>query len=71
MAEFEEPCIVWRKSTASNSGACVEVAVAGRAVLVRDSANGGGPVLGFTVAAWSTFLVKTHSTDLGPGTGLA
>lgn len=67
MAEFEEPCIAWRTSTASNSGACVEVAVAGGAVLVRDSANGGGPVLGFAVAAWSAFLAKARSTDLGPG----
>lgn len=70
MAEFEEPCFAWRKSTASNSGGCVEVAIAGGAVLVRDSANRGGPVLGFATVAWSAFLAKARSTDLGSGQNL-
>jgi len=67
VAKFEEPCIAWRRSTASNSGNCVEVAVAGGAVIVRDSANQGGPVLGFAAVAWSAFLAKARSADLGPG----
>jgi hypothetical protein len=46
----------WRKSSysGSNGGECVEVATAG-AVLVRDTADHGGPVLAFTADAWRTF----------------
>jgi hypothetical protein len=46
----------WRKSTYSgdNGGECVEVATAG-AVLVRDTADRGGPVLTFTAGAWRAF----------------
>ena len=47
---------IWRKSSysGSNGGECVEVVVAG-AVLVRDTADRGGPVLTFTAEAWRTF----------------
>ncbi len=46
----------WRKSSysGSNGGECVEVATAG-AVLVRDTADRGGPVLTFTADAWLAF----------------
>ncbi len=46
----------WRKSShsGSNGGECVEVATAG-AVLVRDTADRGGPVLAFTADAWRAF----------------
>ena len=46
----------WRKSSYSgpNGGECVEVATAG-AVLIRDTANRGGPVLMFTAEAWLAF----------------
>ena len=47
---------IWRKSSysGSNGGECIEVAVAG-AVLVRDTADHGGPVLSFTAEAWRAF----------------
>ena len=63
MAEIEEPRLAWRKSTASNSGACVEVAVLDRAVLVRDSMNRNGPVLQLSSAAWCSFLTRARSRD--------
>ena len=46
----------WRKSSYSgdNGGECVEVASA-EAVLVRDTADRGGPVLVFTAEAWRAF----------------
>ncbi len=46
----------WRKSSYSgdNGGECVEVGAAG-AVLVRDTADRGGPVLTFTAEAWRAF----------------
>ncbi len=51
----------WRKSSysGSNGGECVEVASA-EAVLVRDTTDRNGPVLAFTVEAWSAFtaLIK-------------
>lgn len=45
---------VWRKSSHSNANGCVEVS---GAVKVRDSQLGeGSPVLAFTPAAWRRFL---------------
>jgi hypothetical protein len=64
VADFEKPRIAWRKSTASNTGNCVQVAVAGGSVLVRDSAN-PRVVLALPPAAWSVFLVHARGGDLG------
>lgn len=60
VAEFEESFIVWRKSTASNSGGCVEVAAVGGWVLVRDSANREGAELRWSAEAWSAFVVQAR-----------
>ena len=48
---------IWRKSSysGSNGGECVEVAAAD-AVLVRDTADRGGPVLSFSAEAWRAFI---------------
>ncbi|MFJ8357840.1 DUF397 domain-containing protein [Streptomyces sp. NPDC093984] len=52
--------LVWRKSTYSSGegGECVQVAVAGGAVHVRDSKQSGqgGPVLRVSSAAWAALL---------------
>lgn len=48
----------WRKSTFSSgngSGECVEVSLAGDA-LVRDSKNAGGDVLAFSTPAWRSLV---------------
>ncbi|HEY0699493.1 MAG TPA: DUF397 domain-containing protein [Micromonospora sp.] len=46
----------WRKSSRSGDlGACVEVAVAGPVVGVRDSKDPTGPVLLFPAGAWAAF----------------
>jgi Domain of unknown function (DUF397) len=65
VTDFEKPCIAWRKSTASNSGGCVEVAVADGSLLVRDSMNQDGPVLRLPPAAWSSFLARVPASDVG------
>ena len=67
MVNFEEPHIEWRKSTASNSGACVEVAVVDGSVLIRDSANPNGAVLELPPVAWSFFLARARSTNPASG----
>ncbi|WP_079048150.1 DUF397 domain-containing protein [Streptomyces hirsutus] len=52
--------LIWRKSTYSSGegGECVEVAVAGGAVHVRDSkcVAHGGPVLTVWPVAWTALL---------------
>jgi hypothetical protein len=63
VADFRESCSTWRKSTASNSGGCVEVAVADESVLIRDSVNPDGPVLKVSTAAWSVFLTSLAESD--------
>ena len=47
----------WRKSTYSdaNGGDCVETASGSGVVLVRDSADRDGGVLGFSSEAWAAF----------------
>lgn len=56
MTDAEHPA--WRKSSySSGTGNCVEVAVAGARVRVRDSKqHGHGPVLEFSPAEWAAFL---------------
>lgn len=65
--------ITWRKSQFSNpSGNCVQVAERGNQmlvdgkVLVRDSKDPAGPVLGFTKDEWQAFIagVKSGEFDL-------
>jgi hypothetical protein len=47
----------WRKSSYSGDGGsnCVEVAADGSRVLVRDTRERTGPVLGFGPAVWRRF----------------
>ena len=46
----------WRKSSHSNSTACVEMACTQDSVLVRDTKDRTGAVLTFSFAEWSAFL---------------
>ncbi|MDI5964848.1 DUF397 domain-containing protein [Streptantibioticus silvisoli] len=50
--------LVYRKSSYSDPGDCVEVADNLPAVHVRDSKNPDGPALTFTREAWGTFLAE-------------
>lgn len=52
----------WRKSSYSfANGNCTEVATSGSGVLVRDSkAASTGPVLRFTAAGWTAFLLTVR-----------
>ena len=64
MTAFEEPCIAWRKSTASNTGNCVQMAVVDGSVLIRDSVN-PHVMLSLPPAAWSSFLARARGEDFG------
>ena len=47
----------WRKSSSSDTGACVEVAHSAGLIGVRDTkAKGAGPVLAFTEPEWRAFV---------------
>jgi len=55
---------VWRKSTASAQGNCVEVANIPQSVLVRDSKqNGDGPMLRFQNDSWVAFIQQVRTGD--------
>ena len=60
--------VSWRKSsyTASNGGACVEVAAtSAQLYLVRDSKNPDGPRLSFSPAQWGAFIGGIKERDFG------
>jgi Domain of unknown function (DUF397) len=55
----------WRKSSKSEYGGCVEVALGADTVCVRNSRYPDGPVLEFPAAAWDNFVaaVRAHRYD--------
>ncbi|MFG2045694.1 DUF397 domain-containing protein [Dactylosporangium sp. NPDC048998] len=55
----------WRRSSrcSMDGGDCVEVAVTGGRVLVRDSTQPDGAVLAFDAGAWSQFLEAVVGSD--------
>nr|WP_246059634.1 DUF397 domain-containing protein [Herbidospora galbida] len=58
---------VWKKSSWSTSGNCVEVAQVGiNRIGVRDSKDQSGPALVFTESEWAAFIggVKEGEFDL-------
>ena len=48
--------LVWRKSSLCTNGTCVEVALLGSRILIRDSKTESGPILAFQEAEWTAFL---------------
>lgn len=53
----EESGVVWRKSSFSSNGSdCVEIAVIGGNIAVRDSKRRSGPVLVFWRSEWEAFV---------------
>lgn len=59
MSIGDPAALAWRKSSFSGSAGtnCVEVAVANGWVAVRDSKQPAGPVLVFTWAEWTAFVL--------------
>jgi Domain of unknown function (DUF397) len=56
--------LLWKKSRASGSSNCVEVAVGGETVYVRDSkAVPEGPMLAFTRKEWDAFITGVQAGE--------
>ena len=55
--------IVWRKSSKSGESECIEVAVDGEIILVRDSKDTSGPTLQFSGQAWRSFVSALRVPD--------
>lgn len=66
MADSERADVAWRKSTASTSGECVEVAFTQEAVLVRNSQKPLGSVLSFSYPEWAAFLTGVQRGEFDP-----
>jgi hypothetical protein len=54
---------IWRKSTASETSGCVEVAFAAHGVLVRQSHDPSGPTLTFTKREWAAFVAGVRNGE--------
>jgi hypothetical protein len=67
VADSEQTYIIWRKSTTSGSGNCVEVAFADESVLVRHSRDPLGSVLSFSRQEWMAFLDGASRGEFAPG----
>ncbi len=71
MADSEQARMLWRKSTASASGDCAEVAFDGDVVRMRHSQHPSGPVLIFSQAEWTAFLTGVRRGEFdGAADGL-
>jgi hypothetical protein len=57
--------LIWRKSRACASSACVEVATGKTAYLVRDSADPEGASLAFDRAGWASFIAALQNDEGG------
>lgn len=57
------PALDWRRSRRCDTGSCVEVALIGNDVAVRDSKNPDGLVLRFSMDEWDTFQEGVRAGD--------
>jgi hypothetical protein len=67
MPDGQAMALSWRKSTASGTGDCVEVAVSSESVLVRDSKQSPSNILKFSSCEWRVFVsgARAGIFDLG------
>ena len=70
MSEPETVGLVWRKSTASADGGCVDVALGSETVYLRNSRHATGPFLEFRPREWSAFLEGARNGEFDMPTPL-
>jgi len=58
----DQPALDWRKSRRSNSGGCLEIALDGKLVLLRDSKHPADPILSISPRAWRAFLERVRGS---------
>jgi hypothetical protein len=61
--KITEPGPVWHRSTRCESGTCVEAAVMGDDIVVRDSKMTDGPILSFNRAEWDAFIAGVRAGE--------
>ena len=64
MPDDHATALFWKKSSASASGDCVEVALRDESILVRDSKNVASEILAFTFSEWHFFLAEIRAGQL-------
>jgi uncharacterized protein DUF397 len=63
MQDTHAIALSWRKSSASASGDCVEVARSDESILVRDSKHRLPHILEFTPSEWNAFLAGVRAGE--------
>lgn len=65
MSADELAALTWRKSSASDNDDCVEVASAGKMIMVRDSKDRHGRNLVFSCHDWGVFVagIRGNTAD--------
>lgn len=61
MPDQRAVALSWRKSSASASGNCVEIAFAETSILVRDSKQKSSHILEFTAGEWRSFVAGVYA----------
>lgn len=56
----QQGSLLWKKSSASGVGNCVEVAKAQEMMFVRDSKNPEGSILAFSTAEWNAVMIDVR-----------
>ncbi len=60
--QMEAASLQWRKARRSaNNGACVEAAPSGGQILIRDSKDPSGPILGYASIKWRMFISEARA----------
>lgn len=65
MPDGEQP-LMWRKSSFSGVEDCLEWAISGDEVRLRDSARQSGVELYLTLAEWRAFLARVKAGEADP-----
>jgi hypothetical protein len=63
VSEPDHLSLAWRKSSTSESGNSIEVAIGPEAVYIRNSRHRSGPMLEFQHNEWVAFLSGVHNRE--------